>query len=295
MDKLLFIYNQYSGKGKIKENLSDIIDIFVKEQFDVSVYATQAPSDATKKVLDDIDDYDRVVCSGGDGTLDEVVTGIMKSGARIPVGYIPAGSTNDFGNSLGIDKEMSHAAAIAAGRNTFPCDIGHFGVDYFVYVAAFGIFTQTTYTTPQRLKNALGYAAYVLEGIKQLNNVPGYHIKIDTGEEIIEDDFIFGMITNSTSVGGMTEIIKGEVGLSDGIFEGCFVKYPKNMIELNEILAYLSGIKKTESDHVYNVQSAHFSIHCDEELPWTLDGENGGVHSDIDIHCIHKGIDILVE
>ncbi|MCR4611009.1 MAG: YegS/Rv2252/BmrU family lipid kinase [Lachnospiraceae bacterium] len=295
MERLLFIYNQYSGKGRIKDSLSDVIDTFVKENYEVTVYATQAQGDATRKVIEDGADFDRIVCSGGDGTLDEVITGVMKMGKRVPVGYLPAGSTNDFGNSLGIDKVIDDAAQIAAKGNLFPCDVGKFGDDFFVYVAAFGIFTETSYSTSQKLKNTLGYAAYFLEGIKQLNNVPKYHVKIDTGKEVIEDDFIFGMVTNSMSVGGMTEIVKGEVGLSDGLFEGCFVQSPKNMIELNETLAFLSGLKKKESPHVYNFQSSSFKIECDDEMPWTLDGEFGGNHGNIEIECCHEAIDILVE
>ena len=294
MEKLLFVYNQYSGKGRIKNALADIIDIFVKEKFDVTVYVTQAQGDATRKIIKDGEEYDRIVCSGGDGTLDETVTAIMQMDKRIPIGYIPAGSTNDFGNSLGIDKVMQDSAAIAATGHIFPCDVGKFGDDYFIYVAAFGIFTETTYTTPQKLKNTFGYAAYILESVKQLGNVPSYHIKIKTEDEEIEDDFLFGMVTNSMSVGGMTGIIKGEVGLSDGLFEGCFVQYPKNMIELNNSIAYLTGIRK-ESSHVYNFQSSHFEIRCDEDMPWTLDGEFGGNHGNIDIDCCHEAIDILVE
>ncbi len=294
MERLLFIFNRHSGKGQIKDSLVDIIDIFVKEKYDVTVYTTQSQGDAILKVMNSVNEFDRIVCSGGDGTLDEVVTGIMKSKVRIPVGYIPAGSTNDFGNSLGIDKEMERSASIAARGELFPCDVGKFGDDYFIYVAAFGIFTETSYSTSQKLKNALGHAAYLLEGIKQVNNVPSYHIRIECKDTVIEDDFIYGMITNSLSVGGFTGIIKGEVGLSDGLFEGCFVKSPKNMLELNDALAYLTGLKKT-SEQVYNFQSSSFKLYCDEELPWTLDGEYGGKHKGIDIECCHEAIDILVE
>lgn len=294
MERLLFIFNPHSGKGLIKNSLVEIVDTFVREDYEVTIYTTQAPKDATDKVIDSIENYDRIVCSGGDGTLDEVITGVMKSNRRVPVGYIPAGSTNDFGSSLGIDKEMERSANIAAKGDLFPCDIGKFQDDYFVYVAAFGIFTETSYATPQRLKNALGHAAYILEGIKQVNNVPSYHLKIEYDEGVIEDDFIYGMVTNSLSVGGFTGIIKGEVGLSDGVFEGCFVKTPNNPLELNDILAYLTGLKKN-SDHVYTFQSSHFKISCEEELPWTLDGEYGGDHSEVEIKNCHEAIDILVE
>lgn len=294
MERLLFIFNPHSGKGLIKNSLVEIVDTFVREDYEVTIYTTQAPKDAIDKVVNSIDGYDRIVCSGGDGTLDEVVTGIMKSGRRVPVGYIPAGSTNDFGSSLGIDKEMERSAIIAAKGDLFPCDIGKFGNDYFVYVAAFGIFTETSYATPQKLKNALGHAAYILEGIKQVNNVPSYHLRVEYDDDVIEDDFIYGMVTNSLSVGGFTGIIKGEVGLSDGVFEGCFIKTPNNPIELNDILAFLTGLKKS-SNYVYNFQSSHFKISCDEEVPWTLDGEYGGAYTDIEIDNCREAIDILVE
>ena len=162
--RLLFIFNPRSGQGKIREYLTDILDEMIKAGFEVTVYLTQGQKDAQRVACEEAEHYDRIVCSGGDGTLDEVVTGVMTSGCRIPIGYIPAGSTNDFGNSLGIDKNMVHAAQIAVGGQLFPCDIGRFNQDYFVYVAAFGLFTEVSYQTSQDLKNMLGHAAYILEG-----------------------------------------------------------------------------------------------------------------------------------
>lgn len=166
--RLLFIFNLRSGKGKIKENLAEIVDIMVKAGWEVTVYTTQCQGDAVEKARLEAGEYDRIVCSGGDGTLDEVVTGMMKAKSRVPIGYIPAGSTNDFGNSLGIDKDMRKAAQIAASGRMFPCDIGRFNDDFFVYVAAFGLFTDVSYQTSQDMKNVLGHAAYILEGAKQL-------------------------------------------------------------------------------------------------------------------------------
>ena len=159
--KLLFVYNPHSGKGLIKQHLSDIMDVLIKEGFEITIYPTQAQGDAVNKCREEAERFDRIVCSGGDGTLDEVVTGVMQSGHPLPIGYIPAGSTNDFGNSLGIDKEMLNAARIAGGEHSFLCDVGRFGEDFFVYVAAFGLFTEVSYATDQNLKNMLGHAAYV--------------------------------------------------------------------------------------------------------------------------------------
>ena len=172
MKRLLFIYNPRAGKGLLKPQLSDIIDIFVKAGYEVVVYPTQAYRDAYKKVLEyEADRYDLVVCSGGDGTIDEVVTGMMHRNVRTPVGYIPTGTTNDFANSLHIPKGLLKAADNAVNGVLFPCDVGQFNEDIFVYVAAFGIFTDVSYETAQDMKNVLGHMAYLLEGMKRLPSI----------------------------------------------------------------------------------------------------------------------------
>ncbi|MCR5546914.1 MAG: YegS/Rv2252/BmrU family lipid kinase [Lachnospiraceae bacterium] len=292
--KLLFIYNPHSGKGTIKQNLSDIMDCLIKANFEVTIYATQAQGDAVVKCRDEAQHYDRIVCSGGDGTLDEVVTGVMESGHHVPIGYIPAGSTNDFGNSLGINKEMLSAAKIAAGEHSFLCDVGQFGDDYFVYVAAFGIFTEVSYATDQNLKNMLGHAAYILEGVKQLWDIPSFRMLVEHDGNIFYDEFIYGMVTNTMSVGGFKGIIPGNIELNDGLFEVTLIRTPKNPIELNEILAFLTGIAK-ETDLVYSFKTNQLKLTSNEKVAWTLDGEYGGEQECVLIKNIHEGMEIMVE
>ncbi|MBE5897221.1 MAG: YegS/Rv2252/BmrU family lipid kinase [Lachnospiraceae bacterium] len=292
--KLLFIFNSHSGKGKIKNNLVEIIDIFVKAGYETTVYTTQSQGDAVNKAYEEAANYDRIVCSGGDGTLDEVVTGVMKSGIKVPVGYIPAGSTNDFGNSLGIDKDMIHAADIAANGYRFPCDIGKFNDDYFVYVAAFGIFTEVSYATDQGLKNMLGHTAYILEGAKQLWDIPSYRMQVEYDGNVLYDEFIYGMITNSMSVGGFKGIIPGNISLNDGKFEVTLIRMPKNPIELNDILAFLTGMSK-DSTMVYSFQTDHIKLTSNEVVPWTLDGEFGGNHQVVRLNDCQQALDIIVE
>lgn len=292
--KLLFIFNSHSGKGKIKNNLVEIIDIFVKAGYETTVYTTQSQGDAVDKAYEEAANYDRIVCSGGDGTLDEVVTGVMKSGIKVPVGYIPAGSTNDFGNSLGIDKDMIHAADIAANGYRFPCDIGKFNDDYFVYVAAFGIFTEVSYATDQGLKNMLGHTAYILEGAKQLWDIPSYRMQVEYDGNVLYDEFIYGMITNSMSVGGFKGIIPGNISLNDGKFEVTLIRMPKNPIELNDILAFLTGMSK-DSTMVYSFQTDHIKLTSNEVVPWTLDGEFGGDHQVVRLNDCQQALDIIVE
>lgn len=280
--KILFIYNPRAGKSQIKAHLSDILDVFVKAGHEVTVYPTQGVHDAVLTAARKARRYDWVVCSGGDGTLDEVVTGIMQSSKVIPVGYIPAGSTNDFANSLGIPKNMVQAAEAIVNGELFCCDIGSFNDDTFVYIAAFGLFTDVSYETKQEYKNVLGHMAYLLEGMKRLPAVRSFRARVTAGDVDIEDDFIFGMITNSMSVGGFKRITGKNVELNDGLFEVTLIKRPNNAIELNQILADLVNAN-FNTNQMYCFKTASLRVESQEEIPWTLDGEFGGRHQDVEI------------
>lgn len=301
--KALFILNPHSGKGLIKNHLLEITDILVKADYEVTVYPTQSRGDAEQKVRERDQDYTLIVCSGGDGTLDEIVTGMIQSGFKTTIGYIPAGSTNDFAKSLKIPSTMKKAAEIIAQGNVFSCDVGHFNRDVFVYVAAFGLFTEVSYETPQEMKNILGHMAYLLEGVKQLTNIKSYLIKVtyvsETGEEVvIEDDFIYGMVTNSHSIGGFKSIagnvFKGKVDLNDGLFEVTLIRVPKNPMELNSILAALT-IADIDTQYMYNFKSGKLTFKSEEEVAWTLDGEYGGKHTKVELLNDKGAMDILVK
>ena len=210
MKRMLFIYNPHAGKELLKPHLSDVIDIFVKAGYEVVTYPTQTYRDGYKKIVEyNSEEYDLIVCSGGDGTIDEIVTGMMKRRPeeRDPVGYIPTGTTNDFASSLHIPRGILNAADNAVNGVKFDCDVGKFNDSIFVYIAAFGLFTDVSYETNQELKNVLGHLAYVLEGTKRLFNVPSYRIKVTHDGESIEDEFIYGMVTNSKSVGGFRNMV----------------------------------------------------------------------------------------
>ena len=290
--KLLFIFNPHAGKGQIKNHLVDIVDMMVKAGFDVTIYTTQAQADATRKVVEEGAGYDRIVCSGGDGTLDEVMTGLMQAKLHIPIGYIPAGSTNDFANSLGIPKEMLKAAERAVGQNRFPCDIGDFNSDTFVYVAAFGLFTEVSYKTSQQLKNIFGHVAYIMEGVKQLRDIPSFRMQVEYDGKVFQDEFIYGMVTNSVSVGGFKGMTGNDVKLDDGLFEVTLIRNPKNPIELNEILACLTNMID-DSDLIYSFKTDAVHIMAKEEVSWTLDGEFGGAHRGVVIRNLKQRVEIF--
>lgn len=292
--KMLFIYNPRAGKEKIRSNLLDIIDIFTKADYEVTAYPTQARGDGLMAVKERrLNWYDLVVCSGGDGTLDEVVTGMMQCDERIPIGYVPAGSTNDFANSLKIPRNMIQAAQAIVDGKVFQCDIGAFNDDVFVYIAAFGIFTEVSYETRQDVKNVLGHMAYILEGMRRLSTIKSYRMKVEGDDFSTEGDFLFGMITNSTSVGGFKRITGKYVELDDGVFEVTLIKKPINALELNQITtALVSGNIITES--MYCFKTSSLKLISEEPVAWTLDGEFGGKHTEVEILDRKQALEILV-
>lgn len=292
--KLLFIYNPRAGKAQIRSNLLDIIDIFVKAGFEVTAYPTQAKGDGIKAVTERrFGYYDMIACSGGDGTLDEVVSGMMQCDKRLPIGYVPAGSTNDFANSLRIPKNMTEAAQVIVNGRTFGCDIGTFNNDYFVYIAAFGLFTDVSYETRQDVKNVLGHMAYVLEGMKRISGIRSYRMKVEYDNRVIEDDFMYGMVTNSLSVGGFKRITGKYVQLDDGEFEVTLIRRPSNPIELNMIMAALVN-RNINADCMYCFKTSFLKITSQEEVAWTLDGEFGGRHREVWIEDCKQALQIRV-
>ena len=291
--KLFFVFNPKAGKGKIKTALMDIVDIFNKGGYEVVIRATQYPKDAYEMTRKYADKVDLVVCSGGDGTLDEVVAGLVETGSKVPVGYIPAGSTNDFAGSLFIPKNMVAAAEMIMEENVYRCDIGKFNKQTFTYIAAFGLFTDVAYETDQDLKNILGHLAYLLEGVKRLFDIQSYHMKVTTEDEIFEDDFMYGMITNSRSVGGFKNLTGKNVDMNDGLFEVTLITTPKNPMDMQEIIAGLmSG--KDNSDLIYTFKTSRIRIQSDEAVAWTLDGEYGGDHKEVEIRNLHSALNLYL-
>ncbi len=294
MKKIYFIYNPHAGKGQIGTKLNEILRTLAETDNELVVVPTVAYQDAQNRVEQLKDGYDLVVCSGGDGTLDEVVTGMMKRPVekRIPIGYIPAGTTNDFAKSLEIPRNMSEASKMVMSGEPFACDIGSFNEDFFVYIASFGIFTEVSYSTKQEMKNVLGHMAYVLEGMKSLYNVKSYKMRVSSDEMEFEGDFLFGMVTNSKSVGGFKGIVKGDVSFDDGVYEATFIKRPKNPLELQEILSALL-IEEIDSNYMYSFKTKKLVIEAEEPVSWTLDGEFGGEHQKVIIENNQKAVEIM--
>lgn len=295
MKKLLWIVNPNSGRGEIREDLMDCIDIFCKAGFEPTVYLTQGPQDACRMARDESYRFDRIVCCGGDGTLDEVVNGLMVRDNPPPLGYIPGGTTNDVANSLGIPKYAEDAAEIAANGRPFRIDIGRFNDRYFTYIAAFGAFTGVAYSTPQPYKSLFGHAAYVLGGILTLPAIKAYHmcVKSEDAQIDLEGDFIYGMVTNTTSVGGMMGVTPEEVEMDDGLFEVLLVRQPANPMQLQGIMNMLL-VQDMSSELLVHFKTGKVQFEVQDEMPWTLDGEFGGAPYKVQIENCKQALTLLV-
>lgn len=292
--KLLLIVNPCSGRAKMYTELLKVVEVFSYADYLVSVYPTKAKGDATQYVEKlNRDDFDLLVVCGGDGTLNEVIEGIMNSGNNIPLGYIPSGTLNEWSSGLNISRNIETAAKDIINGKQIKLDIGRFNNKYFSYTASFGAFTGASYSTPQEVKNVLGQSAYFFEGIKGLGAIKPIHMKITTEDRVVEGDFLFGAVSNSLSVGGIVKYDKTPVGLNDGIFEIILIRNPDNIVKLQPLV---DGILKHEFDRegIEFFRSEKFVIETEEEVAWTLDGEYAKGENVLTVENIHGAITFIV-
>ena len=293
MKKLLFVMNPYAGQRKANRHLADIISIFNRAGYAVTAYMTAGPGDGEQAVARYAADADLVACCGGDGTFNETVAGVLKSGAEVPIGYIPTGSTNDFAMSLHLSTDILQAAKDIVEGVPEHFDVGSFGGRYFSYVASFGAFTRASYSTPQDLKNVLGHAAYILSGIQELSQLKPTHVRFDLPDgRVIEDEFLFGAISNSTSVGGILTLAPDKVDMRDGKFELLLIRAPKDLSELSECIRALQR-------QTYNCAMTTFlstdrvTVTAAGDMPWTLDGEREPGHETVEVVNLHHAVQVI--
>ncbi len=295
MKKIYFIFNLQSGKAKIAAKLGMIIDILTKSGYEVTAHPTQGKLDASEVAEYACKNgFDMILCSGGDGTLNEVIQGIMKCEKRLPVGYLPAGSTNDFAKGMEIPTNIEQAVQDIIDGVPAPCDIGLFNRKYFTYIAAFGAFTEVTYETSQAVKNLLGHVAYILNGLVHLNKIKSYHMKITFDDQEIEDDFIFGMVTNSSSVAGVLSL--GNFLYDDGLYEVTLIKTPSNVLDLqNTVHSLLNLDIDIDTKYIKSFRTSKIKFECEDEVNWTVDGEYGGTCKNAVVENINKAIEIITK
>lgn len=293
--KMMLIINPNAGKGQYKLCLAEIIGEFCSADIVPSVFYTKYPGNAKELIIDKVHEYDFVTCVGGDGTLSEVVSGMMCAKEQRPIGYIPMGTANDVAKTLGIDSKQPIVAAkkIISG-SPMPYDVGQFGDSiFFTYIAAFGAFTEVSYATPQETKQALGHMAYMLEGIKKLPKLTTCKAVVEFDDGVISDEFIFGAVTNSTSVAGLLRLDSNKVSLSDGMFEILLIKAPQALKDLNEIITSILSNNFNQQNVVFR-KSREVRIMFEKPIAWTIDGEDGRTHQDVYIINHNNGVEIIV-
>lgn len=294
--RLLFIYNPKSGRGVIGSFLMDIMKVFDAAGYMTTVYRMRYPGDAAYMAEHESPSYDLLVCAGGDGTLNAVISGLMKvdQDKRPPVGFIPTGSTNDNRNNYKLPSNIQHAARVAVNGNPFATDIGCCNDQYFTYVASFGELSAVSCFTPQLNKNLLGHAAYIPEGIKALFKMQSQKIKVTyDGDKVTKGDYFLGMVTNATSVGGFNGITGANVDLADGLFEVMLFKKPADILELQKEVTAVLTPNGTADGLLTRIKASHLIFECEEEMQWVVDGENGGKHKKTEIENYNKAVRIM--
>lgn len=296
MEKILFIFNAKAGHAAIGSHLLKIIDAFDREDSILTVMTTRYAGHATELVKTYGKDFDRILTSGGDGTINEIVNGVVQLGKPIPVMYIPTGTTNDFASSLGLSTDINKCIKQLSSGEPFVSDAGMLNDHAFIYVAAFGTPVNVTYTTPQEEKNLWGYPAYVRQFLKTLPNLRPFHLKIQSGERNLEGDYLFGFVTNSYSVSGFKGVTGKHVSLNDGLFEFTLIRNVQNVVEFAELLAAAHTLldEKPDEKYIERFAVSDLRIECDEELEWNVDGEFGGKFHDSKITVLKNAVTFIV-
>ena len=294
--KMLFLVNPKAGQQELRLNLLDVIDVFTAGGYDVTVHTTQGQGDLTQWVAAYGGKFDRIVCAGGDGTLNEAVSGLMQLENRPPLGYIPGGTVNDVAHTLGLKREPVKAARDIISGVPQAVDVGNFcGDRWFTYVAGFGAFTDVSYETPQEEKRLLGRLAYLLKGAKTLGEIRPIPMRMTVGEQVVEDEVLLGLVCSTTSVGGFrpkTPVIKG-VSLDDGLSEVIVVKNIAAIQDLNGIATLLTK-REFDPKYFYTFQTDRIRFAFPGPVKWTLDGEFGGALQSVDIQNIRRAVEIIV-
>lgn len=293
--RVLLMVNPMAGRQKIRNELLYVVDTLTKAGYETIIYTTQG-KDATRDLLAEKDSqFDRVICCGGDGTFNEILSATMHWDKRPILGYIPAGTTNDFAAGLKLPSDIREAAVNIVRGTPHTVDAGLFNTSYFSYVASFGAFTETSYSTPQNFKNALGHLAYILEGIKEIPAFTSYTVCVEADGQIYKDSYIFGAVSNARSVGGILKISDSLVDLNDGVFEVMMIKMPKTLMDLSAIVTSLTSLNplKYDPSMFLFLQTKELKITFEQEMVWSLDGEHVSGGKEARIACIKDAFKIL--
>ncbi len=270
----------------------DVVRILNENDYNVQIQLTLKHNHATE-IVQNAEDVDLIVCSGGDGTLNQVMSGLIKSGKNIPIGYIPSGSTNDYANTLKLSFDIKEATKNIVNGSPFQVDVGQFNDNsYFAYIASFGLFSSVSYNTPQTAKNNFGHMAYVFNGFTDLIESKPYHVKLRTDGIEMEGDYILGLVSNTISIAGVMKLNPNEVDLSDGLFEVLLIKQPKDFADCNSLLNGL--VNRSFSSNLFTyVKSGNIELEFDIPMKWSLDGEEASSDKIVKIKNLQNRISIV--
>ncbi len=288
----LVIINPQAGMRKSRKHMFEIVDRLSRSGYTVSVQTTEKAGDGTRFVREYGADRDLIVCCGGDGTLNEIINGVTETGCTAPIGYVPAGTTNDFARTVQLPKKVEKCMDRILSTLPRNCDVGSFNGKDFSYIASAGAFTKVSYSTPQRMKNKFGHSAYLWEGIKEIGNISPFRAKVSFNGKMVEDEFVFISVSNSTSIAGLFKLNRLDVRLDDGEFELMLIRNPKNAVDLLHVVQGLTSGKYDPNYVVFDhVSQAHFQF--ESPIQWTLDGESGNAHSEVEIGVLDHQIQIF--
>ena len=292
--RMLFFVNPKAGQQELKNALMEVLQVFTAGGYDVTVHPTQGPKEMTAWIAQEAEAYDLVVCAGGDGTLNEAVSGMMRLERRLPLGYIPGGTVNDVASTLGLSHNPVMAARDIIHGKPYAMDIGSFGPDrWFTYVAAFGAFTDVAYETPQHDKRIFGRMAYLFNGVKSLGEIKPLPVRVEVNGQTVEDEILLGLVCSTTSVGGFRARTDLGIRLDDGLSEVVLVKNITTLADLNA-LATLLLKREFDPNFFYTFQTSRIHFEFPAPVRWTLDGEYGGTVQQVDIRNNNKAVEIVV-
>ena len=297
MNKVLVILNPRAGKNSSRKSQDDVIRAFKDYGFEVTEKVTTCVGDATEIVKHNIEGHNLVACCGGDGTFNETMNGVIAANTQVPIMYIPMGTTNDLANTIGVTNDINSQIELFLNGNINSYDVGKFNDRHFSYVASFGVGSDASYRTSQKWKNRLGYLAYLLDGFvfglpHQIKNLKPHHIVIETEDNVIDDNFYFGAVSNSNEVAGLFKFEKQGIKLNDGIFEVILVKKVRGVLDAFRLIKKIRD-EDYDGVQVINFKAKEVKMHFDEDLPWTLDGEFGGKHTEVEIDLLHDRVNLV--
>jgi len=291
---ILLIVNPVSGRQKAKFLLFSIINFLSQNGCKTTVFATTRQGEATDIVKEHAAANDRIICCGGDGTLNEIFSGLATLDKPIPVGYIPTGTTNDLAHALGLTSNVKEAIELTLNGYERELDLGVFNDDkYFSYVASFGAFSKVAYETPQWLKNHLGRASYFFYGVSEIVDIRSFRVRVVADGTEVEGDFVYGSVSNSTVIGGLVKLPERSIRLDDGKFEVMLIKTPKDPMDFHLIVQGLANQDYNEESVLFfTAKEVEFSFEGD--VPWTIDGEYAGESNKVKVGNIQRKVKIMV-